>query len=73
MAQGLHYEDSPFLDEFEIVRIKTAIPELMPFHRDIMDSLWCDFSTTWHCAGGLGVEDSYIEDFRDYLLTDKRC
>ena len=72
MASGIHYNDEKFLEDLEVTAIKNAIPELISFHRDILDCLWCDFSTTWYCAGGLGVDSYHIEQFRRYLLTDNK-
>lgn len=70
MAQGLHYKDDPFLGNHEVEIIKTSILELQPFHSTIINCLWCDFSTTWYCAGGLTVDMYHIKQFKKYLLTD---
>lgn len=71
MARGHYYKDAQFLEKLEVAKIKEMIPEIIPLHESIIDELWCDFSTTWYCAGGMGVSESMIETFRDYLLTDK--
>lgn len=73
MAVGVHYADERFLSKAEIEKIKNMVPEINMLHESVTEVLWCDFSTTWYCAGGLDVQDTYIESFRDYLLTDKNC